>query len=383
MDRILLENAVLLDPEWEAPRPGSLLLEGERIAGILEPGGAAPDAERVDLRGQGVAPGFVDLHYHGSFIFGPDDQLHDAVAEGASMARHGTTSYLATTVALAADALGARVGALAEALDLVRPEGARPIGIHLEGPWINAGAAGAQPGPAIRPCDAAEARDVLDRAAGAVRMVTLAPEIEGADGLQALLAQRGVVASLGHSRATAAEAETAADRGAQHATHLFNAMGPIHHREPGLAGMVLADTRLTADLICDGAHVHPALVRTASRALGERLLLVTDRVDPPGGESPPSFGSGPLHDDGTAWRLPDGRLAASRLSLDRALHNAIAFAGLAPLAAIAAVTLRPAQLLGLDSELGTLRAGARADLAVLDPELGVAETWVGGRRVLP
>jgi len=383
MPRTLLENAVLLDPERDAPRPGALLLEGGRIAGILEPGAAAPDAERADLQGRGVAPGFVDVHYHGSFIFGPDDQLHDAVADAASMARHGTTAYLATTVALPADALGERVGALASALDAARPEGARPVGIHLEGPWINAAAAGAQPEQGIRPCDTGEARDLLDRASGAIRMVTLAPEIEGAAGLQALLSRRGVVASLGHSRATALEAEAAAVRGAQHATHLFNAMGPIHHREPGLAGVVLADTRLTADLICDGAHVHPSIVRAASRALGERLLLVTDRVDPPAGEALPSFGSGPLHDDGSAWRLPDGRLAASRLSLDRAVHNAIAFAGLGRLAAIAAVTLRPARLLGLESELGTLRVGARADLAVLDSDLAVAETWVGGRRVFP
>ena len=153
----------------------------------------------------------------------------------------------------------------------------------------------------------------------------------------------------------------------------------VRHREPGLAGTALADDRLSADLICDGIHVHPALVRTASRALGERLLLVTDRVDPPLGETAPSFGSGPLRDDGTAWRLPDGRLAASRLGMDGALRNAIAFADLAPLAAVAACTLRPARLLGLESEIGTLRVGARADLAVLDAELGVTATWVGGR----
>jgi N-acetylglucosamine-6-phosphate deacetylase len=380
MRRILLENALLLDPEARSARPGALLVEGERIAAVLGPGESLPDAERIDLAGRSLAPGFVDLHYHGSFPFGGDAQLHDALCEGASLARHGTTAYLATTVAMPAAELGARVEALAAGLEAELPDGARPIGIHLEGPWINPAAAGAQPAAGIRACDTDEARDLLERAAGAIRMVTLAPEVEGAEGLQRLLAQRGVVAALGHSHATLAEAGEAAARGARHATHLFNAMGPLHQREPGLAGAVLADERFTADLICDGAHVHPALVRAASRALGERLLLVTDRVDPPAGESAPSFGSGALRDDGTAWRLPDGRLAASQLSLDRAIHNAIAFADLDPLEAIAACTLRPARLLGLEAELGSLRPGARADLVVLDAALCVTETWVGGRR---
>jgi N-acetylglucosamine-6-phosphate deacetylase len=155
-------------------------------------------------------------------------------------------------------------------------------------------------------------------------------------------------------------------------------MGPIHHREPGLAGTALADDRLSADLICDGAHVHPQMVRAAARALGERLILITDRVDPgPGAD----FGSGSLHDDGTALRLPDGRLAGSRLTLDRAIQNANRFADLGALDAVAACTLRPARLLGIEAERGSLRPGARADLVVLDRSLQVRETWLGGECV--
>ena len=168
------------------------------------------------------------------------------------------------------------------------------------------------------------------------------------------------------------------ERGARHATHLFNAMGPLHHREPGLAGTALADERLTADLICDGVHVHPALVKTAAAALGERLLLISDRIDPPAGAD---FGSGRLHDDGTALRLPDGRLAGSRLTLDRAVQNANAFARLGALEAVAAATLGPARLLGMESQRGTLRPGARADLVVLDEALQVRATWLGGECV--
>jgi N-acetylglucosamine-6-phosphate deacetylase len=152
-------------------------------------------------------------------------------------------------------------------------------------------------------------------------------------------------------------------------------MSGLQHRAPGLAGAALADDRLTCDLICDGVHVHPLAVRLAARAKRERLLLITDRVAPGAG-----FGAGVLVDDGVALRLADGRLAGSRLTLDRAVHNAVAFGALSQLEAIAAVTLRPAVLLGLERERGTLRAGARADLVVLDPAGAVAETWLAGRR---
>ena len=161
-------------------------------------------------------------------------------------------------------------------------------------------------------------------------------------------------------------------------THLFNAMGPLHHRAPGLAGVALGDDRLTCDLICDGVHVDPAMVRVAARAKGERLILITDRVELPGGESP-GVGAGPLHDDGTAIRMADGGLAGSRLTLDRALGMAQEFAGLELLEVVAACTLRPARVLGVESERGTLRAGARADFAVLDETGRVVETWIEGR----
>jgi N-acetylglucosamine-6-phosphate deacetylase len=153
-------------------------------------------------------------------------------------------------------------------------------------------------------------------------------------------------------------------------------MSGIHQRAPGLAGVALSDDRLSCDLICDGVHVHPLLVRLAARAKRERLLLITDRVSAGTG-----FGAGALLDDGTALRLPDGRLAGSRLTLDRAVRNAVSFAAMTQLEAVAAATLRPARLLGVERERGTLRPGARADLVVLDAAGAVAETWLAGLRV--
>ena len=190
-----------------------------------------------------------------------------------------------------------------------------------------------------------------------------------------------MLASLGHSRAGPGEIEQAIARGARHVTHLFNAMAPLHHREPGLAGAALVDERLTADLICDGVHVHPSVVRVAARALGERLVLITDRIDPEPGERASSFGSGAVRDDGVALRLADGRLAGSRVTLDLALRNAQRFAGLSLLEAVAACTLRPALRLGIERERGTLRPGARADFAVLGADGSLHSTWIGGQPV--
>jgi N-acetylglucosamine-6-phosphate deacetylase len=388
MRQIVLHNAILLDPESRQPVPGGLVLDGDRIDARLHRVDRIRDnGAQIDLGGRYLAPGFIDIHYHGRFAFGEDDAVDDAaraaMEHAASLVRHGTTAYLATTVAQPHDALSAQVEALARSLSDPPSGGARAIGVHLEGPWINSDAAGAQPLPGIRPCRIREARDLLGRADGWVRMVTLAPEVDGAPELLGLLRSRGIVASMGHSRANFDQIDAAIKRGACHVTHLFNAMAPLHHRAPGLVGAALGDHRLSADLICDGVHVDPRVVQLAARALAERLLLITDRFDPPRLSREPSLGMGELHNDGAAVRLANGRLAGSCLTLDAAVRNVTEFANLSLLDAVSACTLRPARLLGIEREYGTLRPGARADLVVLDVEGGVLETWVGGRRVHP
>jgi N-acetylglucosamine-6-phosphate deacetylase len=358
-------------------------VESNQIAARCRPGDPIPEsARRVDLGGRQLAPGFLDLHFHGSLVFAEPDRFDDAVrAASASSVRHGTTGFLATTVARPEPALQERVMACASSIDAGGWQGATPLGIHLEGPWIHPAAAGAQPPGGIRGFDPVEGEAILAAGEGLIRMVTLAPEVSGARDLLGALEQRGIVAALGHSTADDACVIEGIERGLRHVTHLFNAMRGLHHRRPGAVGVALTDDRLSCDLICDGVHVHPDIVRLAARAKGEGLLLISDRIELPGPGAPEWFGSGPVRDDGGALRLADGTLAGSTLTLERALRNAEAFGAMTRLEAIAACTLRPARLLGLERERGTLRPGARADLVVLSEEGAVEETWIQGEPV--
>jgi len=393
VERLLLENAQLLDPEAAAPLRESLLVEGGRISARLPAGADAPrDAMRIDLSGRRLAPGFIDLHYHGELVFTEPAELSGALARAALDAlRHGTTAFLPATVAWPPVRLHDFVTRFVACLTQPETAGAHLLGLHLEGPWINPAAGGAQPKGGIRPFDPGEASELFARGEQQIRMVTLAPELPGSSKLLDMVRRCGAVAALGHSLAGEEALDAAVQDGMTHVTHLFNGMASMHHREPGPAGLALTDDRLSCDLICDGAHVHPRMVRLAARAKGEGLMLITDRVElpaePRSGAGAParrssvSFGSGAVRDDGRALWLADGRLAGSSLTLDRAARNARAFGALDLVQAVAACSLRPARLLGIEAERGSLRPGARADLVVLGSEGQVLETWIAGARV--
>jgi N-acetylglucosamine-6-phosphate deacetylase len=316
----------------------------------------------LDGSGLTAVPGFIELQVNGlddaDFTADPS-----SIARGAALLpRHGVTAFLPTIVSSAPGTVEGALDALGNVTD-----GAVALGLHVEGPFISQARLGAHDPAHRRDPDLGELRGWL--AAGA-RLVTLAPELPGGiDAIEAIVAA-GATAAIGHTDADAATTRRAVDAGARYATHLFNAMPPLHHRAPGPVGALLEDERVTVGLIADGVHVDPALLAVVARAAPGRISLVSDAVAGALG------GRGLSHvPDGA--RLPDGRLAGGSVGLDEVVRTFAEVAG--PKAAVAAVTATPAALLGLDVGRGTLRAGGRADVVLLTDELDVAITIVGGR----
>lgn len=328
-----------------------------------------------------VLPGFIDVHIHGAA--GAD--VMDANRAGlATMARflvtHGVTAFLATTMTAPHAATVAAVKAVA-AYCPQQQEGARLLGVHLEGPYISPHFPGAQPATAIRPPNLAEFAELA--AAGPVRMITLAPEVPGAETLIRAARSRDITVVLGHTNATYEECLVAVELGVSQATHTYNAMSGLHHRHPGTLGAVLSHDDLYAQLIADNIHVHPAGIKILARCKGsERTVLITDAMRA-AGMGPGQYdlaGQTVTVADG-ACRLADGTLAGSILTMDQALRNFIAATGHSLAEAWPTASRTPACSIGLGHEVGSLAPGHRADLVVLDSQLDVVATVVGGEVV--
>lgn len=394
----VLSGADLVLPDGTVAA-GTLHLDNGRIVRIER--GARSTPSTPDLSEHTIVPGFVDVHVHG---VGGVDALDggDAVARIASrMPAHGVTAFCPTTVAC-------EPSALADLLMQVRAcresavAGARVLPAHLESNFINAEYSGAQPSACLRsrvlaastPTGAAamaheaafSAQDVLRviaQHADVVAIVTMAPEIDGGLDLVTWLTRLGIRVSLGHSGASYEEALAAIAAGARQATHLFNRMPPLHHRRPGLVGAVLENPSVVAELICDGVHVHPMLVRMAVRAKTvDGVMAVTDGASVSGLEpgARGALGGQPVVHDGTCARLADGTLAGSVLTMDEAYRRLTGPLGFSPPDAVRLCATTPARALGLEGH-GVLAEGTVADLVVLDRAGHVVQTYVNGRLV--
>ena len=360
--------------------PGWLLLVADRIADLGE--GPPPCSPDLDLGDAVVVPGFVDLHVHGgggaSFDAGTADAA--AVVADAHLA-HGTTSMAASLVTDTPD----RMTAAVRELGLLVQDG-RLAGIHLEGPWLSPQRSGAhQPGSLAHP-DPASVDTLLTAGNGAVRMVTLAPELPGGVDAVRRLDDAGVLAAVGHTDATYDQTREALDAGARLGTHLFNAMRPLHHRDPGPVGALL-DSPVDVELIADGVHLHPAVLRTVFAAKPGRCILVTDAMAAAGAPDG-DYRLGPMAievRDGVA-RLAspsgDGAIAGSTLTMDAAVRFCVGTAGLPLLDVVHAASTAPARAWGLD-DVGAIEPGRRADLVVLDAELHLVRVMRAGAWVSP
>ncbi len=338
-------------------------------------------ARVLDFPGATLGPAFFDVHIHGAAghdVMEATPQALDTM--GTFLASRGTSTYLATTVTASLDAtLRALDGIANEIAKLPPPGRARPLGIHLEGPFLSHEKRGVQPPEYLLAPSIATFDRLVDAAHGHVRLMTLAPELPGASELAAHATSRGVRVSMGHSNATAAEARTAIAAGAVSATHTFNAMRPLDHREPGILGTVLTNDDLYAELICDGVHTDPEIVRLWWRAKGpERAILVTDAMAAAGmPEGEYQLGGFPVQvKDGRATAR--GVLAGSVLTLDRALANFIQFTGASIDQALRLLSSNPAAMTGLAHRAGTLAPGRSANLVAIDATGKLVGSIVGG-----
>ncbi len=356
--------------------PGAVVVRDGLIEAVLRRPAPAELPATIEEAGI-VSPGFIDLQINGGFGAEVGENA-DAILHLASrLPAVGVTTFLPTLLSSSADVYPRALEAFLAARDAT---GARPLGLHLEGPFLSLRRAGAHRRQAIEGAPAG----LLDALPGgeSVRVVTLAPELEGATERIRRLSARGVVVSLGHTDASHDEFVAGVDAGATMATHLYNAMSGFAHRAPGAVGAALVDDRVTVGLIADGVHSHPAAVRLALRAKGpDRVVLVSDAIAGAGMEPGVyELGGQEIVVDQTQARLGDGTLAGSVLTLDQAVRNVVAWTGCGVAAACRMASEVPARLLGLAAK-GRLAAGCDADLVLLDDDLRVQSTLREGRSV--
>ena len=379
---ICISNATILTPSKQISN-AILVVDGGRIAGLHDKEriiASSPTAHEIDGQGGFLVPGFIDLQINGAFGYDFTWEPENIWEVAKALPKYGVTSFLPTIVSSPAQ----KIRLAQDVLMNGKPtgfRGANPIGLHLEGPYLNRVKSGAHNPMHIRePEGSAHASWEPSRG---IRMVTLAPEIPGALDLVSDLTARGIVVSMGHSKASIGQAVKGIDAGARYGTHLFNAMAPLDHREPGLVGALLQDERVKVGLIVDGIHVDPAVVGLVWRLVGEgRLNLVSDAMEALGKQP----GNYRVHEfdvvvDGTSARLADGTLAGSVLSLDCALRNLIKITGCELSRAVKTVTTTPADLLGVPDVKGRLEIGSAADVVLLSPEYEVIFTMAAGEIV--
>lgn len=380
MPRLLIENSRV----WQEDRLASghtLVLRDGLIAGLLPDADVArqPGDRRIDGRGAYTLPGFVDLHIHGSMGFDVMDGSQASLAGLCDfLARGGVTSFLATTMTDSAQGIQS-------ALTAVRKFAARPhsplLGVHIEGPYLNRDYRGSQPAAHLREPQAQEYMPWLE--SGLVKLITLAPEIAGGEGLLRDALAHGATVSIGHSGASYEAAGRYFAAGASQITHTFNGMPGIHHRQPGLFVAALENPGVTFQIIPDGIHVHPAVIRLLTRLVGlERVVAITDAMRAAGlGDGEYAAFDGFVTVKNGEARTSDGGLAGSTLTMEGALKNMMRFCDLTLEEALPMLTRAPARSIGVYPRKGSLAVGADADVILWNEERGVQATLIGGELV--
>lgn len=375
-------RGVLVTPFQEFA--GEVVVDGGTIVEVAAGTHARPGLEVVDLGDSYVCPGFVDIHIHGA---SGSDVLDGSLSALEEMSRflssHGVTSFLGTVTTAPVDSMVSAVEAAAAALSRQTDEVLSLRGVHLEGPHVSVDKLGAQDGESALAAVDSPILELVRRYPGVIKTVTVAPEVPGAQALIEELVSLGVHVSIGHTDASFELAQQAFCWGADRLTHVFNAMRPIHHREPGLIVASLLNPNVYVELIADGVHMHPAVVELVYRNKGpERVCLITDSMRAAGLEDGTyTLGRLEVKVVGNEARLASGTLAGSVLTMDQAVRNVTSFAKAALTDAVTMASLTPARAVGLDREVGSLEVGKSADIVVLNRDLKVEMTMIRGVEV--
>lgn len=360
---------------------GSVLIENGKIKEINPKNYS--DNEVIDANGLYLSPGFIDVHIHGAAGHDTMDGTFEAINEiSKSIVKHGTTSFTPTTMTVSVDAIRKSMEVIKEA-KIKGTDGALVLGAHLEGPFINPGAIGAQNPNFLIPPTIENYNAMVGDCEDAVVSITIAPEVPGAKELIKVLSSKGVVCSIGHTKATYEEALEGIKCGCGHSTHLFNAMTPFTHREPGVVGAIF-DTDITTETISDGIHVaYPSLRIAYKQKTTDKVLLVTDAMmacSMPDGMY--SLGGQDVVVKENAARLLNGSLAGSVLTLDLAIRNVYKNVGISLHEAVKMASYNPAKHCKVDDRKGLIKEGYDADLVLFDEDINIKKVFVSGKEII-
>lgn len=383
MNKMVLKGNVVL-PDKIIPR-GFVSIEGEKIVGISDREDMLKneDGEFIDYGESYIAPGLIDLHLHGALGRDVMDCQEESLRQIAvHQARCGVTGFLGSTMSASSASILRAIETIKKASRYCWPS--QILGVHIEGPFLSRERKGAQDPDYLKGMENADIERLAAAVQGLKSVISLAPEVDDNMRFIPQLKENGFVVAIGHTDATYEQAMESFKRGITHATHLFNAMSGFNHREPGVVGAVLDSDEVTAELIADGIHLHPAALRLALAKKGaEKLCLVTDSLKASGAENG-IYRWGNLEIEVKGLRATikgSGVLAGSVLALNRAIKNMMDWTKISLSQAINMASLYPARVLGLGKEIGSIQPGKNADLAIFDPDLGVSETVLKGRLV--
>jgi len=384
--RIIIINGTIITP-FHLISGKAIIVEKGRIREIVNEEelstATLTGAEVIEGKDKYIVPGYIDIHVHGGGGSDVMDGDYEAINQIAIAHSHfGTTSFLPTTMTMSKDKIIRSLRSICEAVKK-GTAGAEILGIHMEGPYINPEKKGAQKEDEIKKISIEEFLEFNQASGNLIRLVTIAPEMPGAIGLIKYLYKRGIIASVGHTNATYVQTQAGIQAGLSHVTHTFNAMRELHHREPGVVGAALTSPELTVEVIADGIHIHPIVLKILTKIKeGEKVVLITDAMRAAGlKEGTYDLGGQEVIVTKGQARLKDGTLAGSVLTMDKAVKNIVNKIGIQLPKAIQMASFNPARSIGIDDKKGSLEPGKDADIVILNKNLETELTIVVGKIV--